>query len=363
MKVLNVVNSMNIEQGGPPEVIRNLRRNINKEKNIISVFPFDRISMNEFIFFLLSKKKKSKLYKFISKYDVIHFHIIWSLKVAILAYFAHKLSIKIIFSSHGYLDSWSMRSSIIKKKFYILLILQRLFLRSNLFFSNIGEYKDCKKRIKAANIFVIPNGIETSLYNFGKIDKSPKKKIIFFGRVHQKKGIEILLKAIKKLPKEYFNFYDFEITGPGEVKYLRKIKDMINKFDIQNYVVMYPPKIGNEKIRYLQNADIFILPSFEEGDSIALKEAMAAENVVIISEQCRLDLVTDYNAGFVVKTNEESIKEALLKLENHDLKNMAKNSKNIIHNYFQNSNCSNRVLRIYEDIYTGSYNSKDWIKT
>ena len=363
MKVLNVIDSMNIDQGGPPEVIRNLRRHINKEKNIISVFSLDKISINKFIYFFLIKKTKSKLFKFINKYDIIHFHVIWSLKAAILAYFANKLSIKVIFSSHGYLDNWSMNKSILKKKFYTFLILQKLFLRSNIFFSNVGEYIDCKKKIKFTNIFVIPNGIETSLYKFEKIDKGPKKNIVFFGRIHEKKGIEILLKVVKELPKEYFNSYHFEITGPGEVEYLKKIKNMINKFKIQDYVTMYPLKIGEDKIKYLQNSDIFILPSYEEGDSIALKEAMAAENTVIISEQCRLDLVTNYNAGFIVKTNKESIKKVSLDLENHDLKNMAKNSKNIIHDYFNNSDCSTRVLKIYEDIYTGSFNSKDWIKT
>lgn len=361
IKVLNVLNSMNLSQGGPPEVVRNLKRYINKDKKIISVLQYDRLSMIQFIFFFLLKKKKSKLYKFINKYDVIHFHNVWSVKVAILAYFAHKVSVKVIFSSHGYLDTWSMNKSIYKKKAFLYFVMQRLILRSNFFFSNIGEYLDCKKKIKFSNTFVIPNGIETSLYKFDSKKKSEKKKIIFFGRIHEKKGIEILLNAIKELPKDYFNSFYFEITGPGENEYIKKIKNMINKFQLENFVFMLPPKIKKDKLEYLQNADVFILPSYEEGDSIALKEAMAAENAVIISEQCRLDLIIDYKAGFVVKTDKESIKKVLLKLKNCNLDFMAKNSKNIIHEYFNNSDCSDRVLKIYQDIYTGSYNSKDWI--
>ena len=78
---------------------------------------------------------------------------------------------------------------------------------------------------------------------------------------------------------------------------------------------MQPPKSSKEQNTYLQNSDIFILPSYEEGDSIALKEAMSAGNAVIISEQCRLNLVEEENAGIIVKTDKNSIKNALNKLK------------------------------------------------
>ena len=77
---------------------------------------------------------------------------------------------------------------------------------------------------------------------------------------------------------------------------------------------MLLPKKGEDKINYLLNADVFVLPSYEEGDSIALKEAMSAENAVIISEQCRLNLVSEKNAGFIIKTDKDSLKNALLLL-------------------------------------------------
>ena len=136
---------------------------------------------------------------------------------------------------------------------------------------------------------------------------------------------------------------------------------MIKDYNLDNYVTMLSPKKNREKIVYLQEADIFVLPSYEEGDSIALKEAMSANNTVIISEQCRLDLVETENAGIIIKTEKESLKNALLKLNDCDLDMMANNSKNIIKKYFDNNNCAKRVLKIYEDIHTGSFLSEDWI--
>ncbi len=362
IRALNLVNSMDLTQGGPPEVIRNLKKSLNKDKKIISVLCLDRLKISMILKLIFSRKARSKIFRFLSKYDIIHSHTIWSFKVALLTFFANSLGIKVIFSSHGYLDDWSMSHSVFKKKIFYILFLRKLFLRSNIFFSNIGEYKDSKKEFNFADKFVIPNGIDFNIFNKKQKKKFfHKKKIIYFGRIHEKKGIEILLKAIKKLPKNFFEKFSFEITGPGESDYTFKINKIIKDYNIDNYVTMLSPKKGKEKIDYLQDADVFVLPSYEEGDSIALKEAMSAYNAVIISEQCRLDLVEKENAGFIIKTEEESLKNALLKLNDHDLEIMANNSKKIIKKYFDNDYCAKRVLKIYEDLHTGSFLSKDWI--
>ena len=362
IKVLHLIETMNLAQGGPPQVIRNLKRSLNKNKKIISVLSTNRIKYSTVLKIIFLKKTKNKFLKFLNKYDVIHCHVIWSLKITLLSSITNSLGIKVIFSSHGYLDDWSMSHSVLKKKIFYILFLKKLFLRSNIFFSNLGEYKDSKKKFSFANKFVIPNGINLS--DFNKIYKKKlfqKKKIIYFGRIHKKKGIEILLQAIKELPQSYFEKYTFEITGPGEKNYFIKINRMIKSYGINNYITMLLPKTGREKIEYLMDADIFVLPSYEEGDSIALKEAMSAKNAVIISEQCRLDLVRKENAGFIIKTDKDSLKNALLSLDNNDLDKMGDNSRNIIKKYFDNDYCANRVLRIYEDIHTGCYFSKDWI--
>jgi len=136
---------------------------------------------------------------------------------------------------------------------------------------------------------------------------------------------------------------------------------MIHNFNLNSYVAVLPPKSRNNKISYLKNVDIFILPSYEEGDSIALKEAMALGIPVIISEQCRMNIVEENKAGFIVKTEFYNLKKTILSLVNFDLKKMGINARNIITNNFDNETCCNRVLKIYEDVYTGSYNSIDWI--
>ena len=172
IRALNLVNSMDLSQGGPPEVIRNLKKILNKDQNIISVLCLNRMKILMILKFIFCTKARSKFFKFLNKYDIVHSHIIFSVKAVFLALFANSLGIKVIFSSHGYLDDWSMSHSFIKKKFFYLLFLKKLFLRSNIFFSNIGEYLDSKKKFFYADKFVIPNGINLDSYD----QPSPQKK-------------------------------------------------------------------------------------------------------------------------------------------------------------------------------------------
>ena len=163
------------------------------------------------------------------------------------------------------------------------------------------------------------------------------------------------------MPGKFFENYFFEIVGPGEYEYIEKIKTIIEKNFHSENVKLMDPKTREDKIEYLKTADIFILPSYEEGDSIALKEVMALGIPVIISKQCRMPLVQEKGAGEIIETTVDSIKKSLIGLESWDLNEMGLRGRNLIETHFDNKICSQRLFRVYEDIYTGSHNSPDWI--
>ncbi len=364
MKILSVVESMGLSQGGPPEVVRNNAKIINKEKIILSIMSLSSINILYLLKCFYKKKNEEKLIKFLQKFDIMHFHSLWSLKVIILSYFARQLAIKYIFVSHGCLDEWSINEGFFKKKLFVIFFLQNAIIKSSgFFFSTKDEYYEAKKNINFPDFFVIPNGSDLMTYNKVKKTNDNKvlKKIIFFGRIHKKKGIEILLEAIGRLPEKYFENFYFEITGPGEYKYIKKIKKIINDNFHSENVKLLDPITRENKIEYLKSADVFILPSYEEGDSIALKEVMALGLPVIISNQCRMPVVQEKGAGVVIETTADNIKKSLIKLESWDFKEMGSIARNIIETYFDNKICSQRLFKIYEDVYTGSHNSSDWI--
>ena len=131
---------------------------------------------------------------------------------------------------------------------------------------------------------------------------------------------------------------------------------------MQKRVSYNNPIYGTNKIEYLKNYDIFVLPSFEEGDSIALKEALGSYLPVIISRQCRIDIVEKYKAGIVIETNKKSLYDSLINLKSLDLIKMGYAARGLIEEKFDNKICSKRLKDVYIDIFNGTKKSNDWIQ-
>ena len=181
MRVLNVLSSLNLNQGGPPEVVRNYSNVINRKNKIIAVMKLNMISSFYFITTFINRKRNKKLKMFLRNYDIIHFHELWSIKVLFLSHFARKLGKKLIVIPHGVLDSWSLREKYLKKKVFSILFLKRFILSLDAIFSTKDEFFEAKKNFKLPFAFIIPNGI--NLEKFNKIDKiqsKNKKKNYFF---------------------------------------------------------------------------------------------------------------------------------------------------------------------------------------
>ena len=118
MKVMSVILSMKEHHGGPPAVLNNQIKVINKDQKIVSIFKLSRISSFFLMKCILFKSYRLRIYNFLKKFNLVHFHEIWSIKVMLLVYFCNKLLIKHFFVGHGYLDSWSINQGKIKKKFF-----------------------------------------------------------------------------------------------------------------------------------------------------------------------------------------------------------------------------------------------------
>ena len=362
MKVMSVILSMKEHHGGPPAVLNNQIKVINKDQKIVSIFKLSRISSFFLMKCILFKSYRLRIYNFLKKFHLVHFHEIWSIKVMLLVYLCNKLLIKHFFVGHGYLDSWSINQGKIKKKIFLKFFLQPAYNSASAsFFSSLEEYIEASKNINVHNPFIIPNGIPIEQFKKRDLENKKKKKILFFGRIHKKKGLDLLLKTIKKLPDDYFDHFSFDITGPGEIKDINKLKKLITNLSLEEKVKYNEPIYGSKKISYLQEHDIFLLPSFEEGDSIALKEALASYLPVIISKQCRLDIVQKYNAGLVIETNENSLYEALIKLKSLNIIQMGYQARKLIEDNYDNIYCSKRLQIIYQDIFNETQKSSDWI--
>lgn len=126
---------------------------------------------------------------------------------------------------------------------------------------------------------IIPNPVDVKAFKRKPIyNKTPK--IVFLGRLVERKGCRYLLKALLQLQKQYRKRYQIVIGGRGPLR--SKLEAYVKKNKIKNvkFIGFVEEK---DKAKLLASADIAVFPSTSgESFGISLIEAMAAGSRVIL---------------------------------------------------------------------------------
>jgi glycosyltransferase involved in cell wall biosynthesis len=165
-------------------------------------------------------------------------------------------------------------------------------------------------------IHIVPNGVDLETFTHLP-DGAPFRQrhniaqqdtiILFMGRLHARKGVEVLVKAFQQanLPDAWL-----VLAGPDEgmEEYLRTIAG--------ERVIFTGFIGGQERLQALSAADLFVLPAVGEGLSMAVLEALAAGLPVILSPECNMPETEARGAGLIVLPDVDQLAEALTQLIN-----------------------------------------------
>ena len=178
-----------------------------------------------------------------------------------------------------------------------------------------------KLGVKKHKIIHIPNGVPQEFFTIKK-QKHEKNTILFLGRIAPIKNIETLLKALKKTKMK------LDLVGPIEEPYGSHIKNIIKKLKLDSQVKFLGPIFDlKQKIKIIDNHEIFVLPSKREGLPQTLIEAMAREKIVISStNDGGKELIKDKENGYIFNIgNSDKLTSILDKIQK-----MSEKQKNII---------------------------------
>lgn len=146
-----------------------------------------------------------------------------------------------------------------------------------------------------SRINIIPNGVKIP----EKFKKNPRKnRAMFFGRIIPEKGVEEILSAAKKCPNWQFSFYGGSMGSLGS--------------NVKFYGEVLPEQIS-EKI---QESDLVILPSWSEGNSLAILEAAANARAILATPVGQNEVIVSSELLVPIRS-EEKIVEKLNFLENN----------------------------------------------
>jgi glycosyltransferase involved in cell wall biosynthesis len=125
-----------------------------------------------------------------------------------------------------------------------------------------------------------------------------KIKVVTLGYLGYQKGTFDIIDAAERLKDKWLNL-EFTLIGGGEVEKFRRLVKAKSLSDR----ITFTGKIDDELcIGALQTSDIFLLPSYAEGQPIALLEAMAAGLPVISSRVGAVpEVVKEGENGFLIE--------------------------------------------------------------
>ena len=304
-----------------------------------------------------------KINKFLAveNFDVVHVHFPFA--SSILVNLNKELRNKMVYTAHA--DEYRLGLSRFLKPPTItrifspdLYLMKRV--RKSVVLNESLKEKLVKKGIKEEKLEVIPNGINVGDFNVNneEIERVRRKyglkgiTVMFAGTVTPRKGVMQLIRAgeILNLDKDVL----FLIVGNLDLdrKYAQKVMEYAKSKGINAKFTGFVPY---EDLKALYSAcDIFVLPSFEEGDPIALKEAMASGKPLIGSNVGGVTMqIRDGWNGFLVEpANERQLAEKIRYLVDNPEERirMGKNSRKLAEEEFDWKKIAEKYLKVYEDV-------------
>jgi glycosyltransferase involved in cell wall biosynthesis len=314
MNILHAISSIDPRTGGPAEALRGLvLSQVNAGLSVRIVATWKKSDQLSFRDWFLGQgiplelvgpcwaplrwhpRLFSVLRKEISWCDIIHIHGLWEEIHHKAARIAWNTSKPYLFRPCGMLDPWSLAQSRIKKALYLEWRLRTDLNRAaGLHFTSLPEHRLTHSLHLCPPAIVEPNGLSLEefanlpprgLFRANRGVDSDRLLLLFMGRLHPKKGLELLIPALARL--KAFPV-DLVIAGPDPDGYADRLKSTIGRLQLGDRVRFVGMLQGIEKQSALVDADLFVLPSYQENFGNAVIEALASGTPVLISDQVNI---------------------------------------------------------------------------
>ncbi len=253
----------------------------------------------------------------VDRVDGLHIHGLWEQSTSVAATAAQMFHKPYVLSAHGMLEPWALSKKALKKRMYAALFeranLERASCLHALTHAEAADYRQfgCRRPIA-----VIPNGVTVPEFSnpemfFKKFpDLRGKRIILFLGRLHSKKGLNLLVDSWSTVAGKWPEAH-IVLAGPDSDGTRIVLERRIAELGITEHITFAGMLRGEQKWSALAAAQGFVLPSYSEGLSVSVLEAMGMGLPVIISQQCNFPEVERIHAGWVIQSKTSHLTSVL----------------------------------------------------
>ena len=323
MNILQIIRSVNLIDGGPIEAVNQLGTALTLAGHKVEVASLDPPNA----FFL--KQSPLRVHtlgpstlnyglsaRFIpwlranrSRYDAVIVNGIWQFHSFGAWCALHNSNTPYVLYTHGMLDPWFKRSyplKHLKKWMYWPWADYRVLRDAKAVLFTCEEERRLARSsfwLYRCNEVVVSFGTGTpsgdsELEKREFLSRYPelksKKLVLFMGRIHPKKGCDLLIEAFARVLAQESKWH-LVIAGPDAVGWREKLHSSAAQRGLAQRLTWTGMIGGTMKWGAIRAAEVFVLPSHQENFGVAVAEALAAGAPVLISNKVNIwrEIVSD----------------------------------------------------------------------
>ena len=278
---------------------------------------------------------------------------------------AHKVfkkeNIPYVVFPHGMLDPWFKQKyphKHIKKQVYWWLRQGKILSQAqSVCFTTEEERRlakntfwpyQCEERVTGLGIGNPPNPLaDVSFFNEIFPQLKGRRFLLYLGRIHPKKGLDMLIKSFSTMSGE--NQF-LVIAGPideGDSYYKKLLRETTKSKNI-----LWAGMVeGDLKWEMLRQADALTLPSHQENFGIVVAEALSVGTPVFLTNKVNLWREVDsYGAGIVAKDNQAGIDQLIRSWKDNQHGEMASAAFRCFEEKLHIRNTASNIIGLMKDL-------------
>lgn len=255
-------------------------------------------------------------------FDLLHFHGMWDPEIIHAAKWARRHGVPLVITPHGMLDYWNMRQKGLKKRLALATVYGRIARQAAAIHALNEHEKAAIERFNfGTGVSVVPNGVfleelatttAPNTFRAAHPELGDRPYVLFLGRIQYKKGLDILAKAWVNA-RERMPDVRLVVVGPREGDVIEVFQKTLSEAGAADSVLVLDPIYSSLKLAAIREAAAFILPSRQEGFSMAITESLALGTPVLISSECHFPEVAEVGAGFIHELDAGRVTDDLIR--------------------------------------------------
>lgn len=289
---------------------------------------------------------------FLRQADLVHLTGVYSFPTFPCLFLCKQLNIPVVWSPRGSLQRWpgSRRNQL--KKLWDKFCQSVLPSNLTVHVTSINEELESREKFPHIPFAVIPNGVKFPKF----INPTPSNgplRLLFLGRLDQKKGIENLLEACRKLKSTFKKPFSLIIAGAGDLSYTAFIRNYVEKLSLGEEVHMMGQVDDKEKLGLFNVTDITVIPSHTENFGIVVAESLAHGVPVIASHGTPWAEIEEIGCGLWVDNSPASLARAICQMSEKPLLEMGDHGRKWVKDKFSWPAIADEMAKLYSSMIGG----------